>query len=63
MDCIPGYETLPGWQGDLREFRHWENFPASPKSMFVLLKRIADFRCQTISVGPERTALIKELIS
>jgi adenylosuccinate synthase len=57
-DCIPKYEILPGWQGNLRECRHWQDLPLAAQNYVLFIEKQTRLPVQTISVGPERTALI-----
>jgi adenylosuccinate synthase len=57
--CVPVYETLPGWQEDLRECRTWQNLPAAAQTYVQYIEKQTGLPVQNISVGPERSELIK----
>ncbi|MCJ7519520.1 MAG: adenylosuccinate synthetase, partial [Anaerolineaceae bacterium] len=56
--CTPVYETLPGWQEDLREYRDWQDLPAAAQVYVHFIEKQTSLSVQNISVGPERSALI-----
>jgi adenylosuccinate synthase len=56
--CVPVYDTLPGWQEDLRECRAWQDLPAAAQSYVQYIEKQTGLPVQNISVGPERSALI-----
>jgi len=57
--CTPIYETLPGWREDLRACRHWQDLPANARAYVEFLERTTGLFIKTISVGPERSAMIQ----
>ena len=56
--CTPVYETLPGWQEDLRECRVWQDLPAAAQTYVHYIEKQTGLPVKNISVGPERSALI-----
>ena len=56
--CTPVYETLPGWQEDLRECRDWQDLPTAAQAYVQYIEQQTGLSVQNISVGPERSALI-----
>ncbi|MDP2966550.1 MAG: adenylosuccinate synthetase, partial [Pelolinea sp.] len=56
--CTPVYETLPGWQEDLRECRAWQDLPAAAQTYVHYIEKQTGLPVKNISVGPERSALI-----
>jgi adenylosuccinate synthase len=56
--CVPVYDTLPGWQEDLRECRAWQDLPAAAQTYVQYIEKQTGLPVQNISVGPERSALI-----
>jgi adenylosuccinate synthase len=57
-ECTPIYEDLPGWRGDLRSARRWEDLPPSAQAYVARLETLADLPVRLISVGPEREQVI-----
>ena len=56
--CIPVYETLPGWQEDLRACRTWGDLPDAARAYVRFIEKQSGLPVAYISVGPERSALI-----
>jgi adenylosuccinate synthase len=56
--CAPQYETLPGWQEDLRACRRWQDLPKNAKEYVRFIEEQSNLPVRNISVGPERLALI-----
>ncbi|MDO9066533.1 MAG: adenylosuccinate synthetase, partial [Chloroflexota bacterium] len=56
--CTPVFETLPGWQEDLRECRDWQDLPVAAQTYVHYIEKQTGLPVQNISVGPERAELI-----
>lgn len=56
--CRPVYETLPGWQQDLRACREWEDLPENAQNYVRFVEKKTGLPVTSISVGPERLAMI-----
>ena len=56
--CVPVYETLPGWQEDLRACRTWGGLPEAARAYVRFIEEQTGLPAAYISVGPERSALI-----
>ena len=56
--CAPVYETLKGWQNDLRECRTWQDLPEAAQEYVRYIEKQTGLPVKNISVGPERSALI-----
>lgn len=56
--CVPVYETLPGWQEDLRACRAWDDLPEAARTYVRCIEEQTGLPVTHISVGPERSALI-----
>ena len=56
--CVPVYETLPGWQEDLRECRTWGDLPEAARAYVRFIEEYTGLPMEYISVGPERSALV-----
>ena len=57
----PVYQTLPGWQEDLRAMRKYDEFPASAKAYIQFIEDQCGVPVRMISVGPERMAVVEKL--
>jgi len=56
--CVPVYESLPGWQEDLSRCRRWRDLPVNARVYVETLEQKTGVPIRTISVGSERTATI-----
>ncbi|HZW02818.1 MAG TPA: adenylosuccinate synthase [Anaerolineaceae bacterium] len=56
--CTPVYETLPGWSEELRACRRWEDLPSAAQDYVRFIEEHTGLPVTSISVGPERSALI-----
>ncbi len=56
--CAPVYETLPGWQADLRACRNWDDLPEAAQAYVSFIEEQTGLPVKNISVGPERSALV-----
>jgi adenylosuccinate synthase len=56
--CTPVYETRPGWQEDLRGCRKWADLPQAARDYVAFIESKIGVPVKTISVGPERSAMI-----
>jgi len=54
----PVYESLPGWDDDLRGCHTFDDFPAAAKEYVAFVEKIAGVRASIISVGPGREETI-----
>jgi adenylosuccinate synthase len=52
------YETLPGWQEDIRPARSFEDLPENAQSYVRLIETASGVPVKWIGVGPERQATI-----
>lgn len=57
-ECEPLYESLPGWDEDLRGCRMWEDLPKAAQAYIRFIEQRIGIRAGYISVGPERTDLL-----
>jgi adenylosuccinate synthase len=55
---VPVYETLTGWQEDLRKVRSYAKFPAAAKKYIGYIEEQCGVPVRMISVGPERNAVV-----
>ncbi|MGD0707189.1 MAG: adenylosuccinate synthase [Anaerolineaceae bacterium] len=56
--CKPIYETLPGWQEDLRDCRDCGNLPKAAQEYVDFIESKIGVPVKTLSVGSERSAMI-----
>ncbi len=56
--CKPVYETLPGWDDDLRSMRHWNEIPAGVLRYIQIIEDYCGVPITQVSVGSERSAVI-----
>ncbi len=56
--CEPVYESVPGWQEDLRPVRKWEELPDRAAAYVKFIEDSCGIPVTHISVGPERSAVI-----
>jgi adenylosuccinate synthase len=55
---VPVYETLSGWQEDLRKVRSYAEFPAAARNYIGYIEEQCGVPVRMISVGPERNAVV-----
>ncbi len=56
--CVPVYESLPGWKEDLSLCRRWQDLPVNARAYIEAIEEKTGIPITTISVGSERTATI-----
>ena len=54
----PLFESLPGWEDDIKQCRTFEEFPAAARDYIEFVEKIAGVRASIISVGPGREETI-----
>ncbi len=55
----PVYETLPGWQEDLRGCRTWESLPPAARRYILRIEELSGVPVWLTSVGPERDQVVE----
>jgi adenylosuccinate synthase len=58
QECQPMYQSLPGWKEDLRQVRRWDDLPRNARRYIEFIEKQIGLPIRSISVGPERSALI-----
>ena len=53
--CVPIYETLPGWMQDTTKCTSWDQLPASCQSYVKRFGEIVGCPVGSVGVGPDRT--------
>ena len=56
--AVPVYETLPGWQDDIRAVRTLEDLPSEARNYLDRLSELIERPVTFVSVGPERSQTI-----
>jgi adenylosuccinate synthase len=54
----PQYETLTGWEDDLRSNRRWQDLPSNAQAYVQRIEELVDIPIRWISVGPERGQIV-----
>jgi adenylosuccinate synthase len=57
--CHPIYQSLPGWDADLRACRTWDDLPVAARAYAEFIEKTIGVPVRTISVSPERLAMIQ----
>ncbi len=57
--CEPVYRALPGWKQEIRHIRKWAELPENAQKYVEFIENSCGLPITNISVGPERTALIR----
>ncbi len=52
--CVPEYETLPGWKSDLKNVRTYEALPPKAKTYLKRLETLLGARISMVSIGSQR---------
>jgi adenylosuccinate synthase len=58
IKAVPVYETLPGWDEDLTGVRSFADLPLNAQNYVQRIEELCGLPITSISVGPEREALI-----
>lgn len=56
--CQPLYQTLPGWQEDIRATRQFDKLPKNAKSYIKIIEKFTGVPVDFIGVGPDRSEII-----
>lgn len=56
--CRPVYETLPGWQTDIRKVRRYTDLPQAARQYLSRIESLTGVPIQIVSVGPGRDETI-----
>ena len=57
-ECIPIYETLPGWRQPTHDIRHYSDLPINAKKYLNRIAELSELPVDIISTGAERNATI-----
>jgi len=63
QECIPVYESHPGWKQDISGITEFNILPENAKKYLARIEELSKVKIKIVSVGPEREAtIIKENI-
>ncbi|MDA3787473.1 MAG: adenylosuccinate synthetase, partial [Desulfobacula sp.] len=63
QECIPVYESHPGWKQDISGITDFNDLPDKAKNYLARIEELSNVKIKIVSVGPEREAtIIKENI-
>ncbi len=63
QECVPVYESHPGWKQDTSGITKFDKLPANAKKYLAKIEELSNVKIKIVSVGPEREAtIIKEKI-
>lgn len=54
------YETLPGWEADIRDVRRWQDLPVEAREYIRRMEEISGVPVRHVSVGPERSQVVEQ---
>jgi adenylosuccinate synthase len=57
-ECVPVYETLPGWSEDITDVREWSQLPSAAREYVRFLGSRIGVPVSIVSVGPDRRQTI-----
>ena len=57
-DCVPIYETMPGWNTDVSGVRKLEDFPLNARKYIERIEELISVPIGVLSVGPDREQTI-----
>jgi len=57
-ECVPVYETLPGWQTDSTKCRTYDSLPDKAKTYLSRIGELSGVKISIVSVGPDREETI-----
>lgn len=56
--CVPVYETLPGWQSDTTAIRRFEDLPQPAQNYICRIESLCQIPVDIVSISPERDGTI-----
>jgi len=57
-NCIPVYEEMEGWKGDISQITKYEDFPRQLKAYINRIEELVKTKVVIVSVGPKRSQTI-----
>jgi len=58
QNCIPIYEEMEGWKGDVSQITKYENLPKQLKAYISRIEELVKTKVVIISVGPKRSQTV-----
>ena len=58
QNCIPVYEEMEGWKGDISQITKYEDFPQQLKAYINRIEELVKTKVVIVSVGPKRSQTI-----
>jgi len=58
QNCIPIYEEMEGWKGDISQITKYEDFPQQLKAYINRIEELVKTKVVIVSVGPKRSQTI-----
>ena len=58
QNCIPIYEEMEGWKGDISQITKYEDFPQQLKAYINRIEELVKTKVGIVSVGPKRSQTI-----
>ena len=58
QDCIPIYEEMEGWKGDISEITKYEGLPQQLRAYISRIEELVKTKVVIVSVGPKRSQTI-----
>lgn len=57
-ECVPVYETMPGWHEDITTCRTYEELPQAARDYIARIEGLTSVKVSIVSVGPDREQTI-----
>jgi adenylosuccinate synthase len=57
----PIYETLPGWDEDISDLRHFAELPTEARDYLMFVADYIGVEISMVSIGPKRQQIITDL--
>jgi adenylosuccinate synthase len=57
----PVYETLPGWDEDISDARHWSDLPSTAQDYLRFVEEHSRAPIGSVSIGPRRDQIISDV--
>jgi adenylosuccinate synthase len=58
QNCIPIYEEVEGWKGDISQITKYEDLPQQLKAYVIRIEELVKTKVVIVSVGPKRSQTI-----
>ena len=58
MRCKPVYETLPGWECDIRGVKRYEDLPENCRKYVEFIEKACGCPMKMVSNGPKRNEIL-----